>query len=413
MAEQEEVPPGETSTQALATLCDATRHLRRHGDIAVEPLLLSWRSLRPALHPRAEDDAVDVGFIRRALDVGGPSLLRSAAVIATPHDPRGRFLRRGTGVLGEALAWACGLSLEAKKFAHGLRPSADDLRPWFQTPSEARHAIDALLQGGSARTVRIAPLSSAAPALPKDRVIHIVAGAGAWRVVDLLSPYARRLREPLKKLGHSLSPSAEAPSDDDVYGGMRRLFHTVPVCLAERRSVEAARDGIIDDGAVAVIRMEAVADELVDRRVRAVAQGLKRSRAVIVALADPAALHTILRSELEVTSVQIVVEGSRAGRPAWLNDAATDTVVPITGSSGLDTLCSLSLPSLALAPREAATACIDEGAFRLLQEVFSVRAMGVSLPHATVRVVTDDDGAWSQAACEALASLPSQAPRGR
>jgi hypothetical protein len=441
----------DTSTDgqdALRLLARAHRALVEEGRVTTEGLLAAWRALDPMEHPKARADALDLDFIARARTLGGDALLGAARivveaalprtaprVIAVPGEPHAVRLRlRGDDdATGEAFALALGLSLEAAKLAHGLGAPPELLRARFATPNDARAALEALATGGAAREVLLA--AGAAGSSPRvdaaalsalvgadagaasERPVYILAGAGAHRAHDLLSPYARRLGDELRAL--SARPAAAAARDDEVYAHLEALLGDEAV-HAERREVEAA-DGFLPAGAgVVVVRCEVLADSEVDRRCRDAALRLKRARALLVlveARADTlaAALGAIGAS---CRAAAFVLEATAESAPAWVGEAAAGVVTPVTNALAVDEAPALlTLPAAGFVPaRRAHDGPVDVHGFGLVQAMQRAQMNGVisrTCKLALKTVPWGDVHGMTRACMDVLGRLgPSQA-RGR
>jgi hypothetical protein len=387
---------------ALRLLSRAARALVEEGRVSTEGLLAAYRALRPlgfaGEHDDAGADRLDVGFLLRCRSLGGDALLRARRIVVERALPRtGVTITRmdeepsavrwrgpaDDDASGEALALALGLSLEAAKLAHGLGAPADVLRAAFATPLDARAAVDALAEGGAAREIELvredaARVDGAAlAALVQDRPVYVVAGAGAHRVHDLVSPYTRRLREDLVKLGKDLG----APRDDEPYAALDVLLRDEHV-HAERRAVEAA-DGFVSAGpGVVVVRCEAFPDAEADRRCREALVQLKRARALLVLVeASGASLEQALQILGGSTrAVALLVEGTSECAPELVVEPAADHVAVVSNAlEGGGT--SVTLPSLAFLGEGDGRAA-DAQAFPLVQAVLRARAHEV-IPDTT------------------------------
>ncbi len=420
--------PSTDGQDALRLLARATRALVEEGRLSLEGLLPAYRALAPPTHAGARADAVDVDFIRRCRALGGDALLR-ARTIVVEEGPARSTLRvtaaaargasgdvafvapAGDAAPGDALLLALGLSLEAAKLAHGLKPPADALRASFATPNDARAAVAALEWGGAARELALAParprVDPRAVALHAgDRPVYVVCGAGALRVHDLLSPYARRLRAELGALGRSLRDAGGRADDDDVYAGAAALLADDEVC-AERLEAERG-EGFLPAGEGAlVIRCEAVPDD-VDRRCREAAVALKRARAAIVVV-EPSAASLAAALEgagASCRAVALIHEADRACVPRFVRECASGHVVLVENALQSEGTLT-TLPSLGLAAGDGDGAR-DAGAFFLVQAALQAQAGGALSGDARVALKTyaaGDVQGMSRACLDVLSRL--------
>lgn len=365
------------------------------GDVAA--LLPPLRALAPACAPLAGDDVVDVATVvdvlrRRPGLLDGDPADAVVAVTDDPVDPRGApiAVRAARAVVDAAI-----LALEAKKLAFGLTAPPAALKAAFTSPDEARATLLALR--GLEDRVAVASSCSTpgwAAGLPPDREVHVVAGAAARRVLDLLAPSVRRLRVELALAGRR----GAVIDDDDVYRGLVRLHAADPATVDERRARDA-EEGVVevDDGAGFVVDAMALVEDLVDRRARGLVLPLKKARVAIVGVVDADDLERVLRGladdGITVRSLQLLVtatvgderddDGDMVGAVV---DAGSGHVWP-----GATATATLSLPWLGLAPVGFA---VDEGAFTLLQ---AAAVAGLDGTLATTprlnRVVGDHSGA--------------------
>jgi hypothetical protein len=396
----------------LRAMADATAPLARAIDAVVAgadltppdvaTLLPGLRALGPAAAPLAGEDVVDVATVVDVLrrrpglldtdPADADGLVVSVAVDDDFVDPRGApiAVRAARAVVDAAV-----LALEAKKLAFGLTAPPAALKSAFVSPDEARATLLALR--GLDDRVAVASSSSSsgwAAALPPDREVHVVAGAAARRVLDLLAPSVRRLRVELALAGRR----GAVIDDDDVYRGLLRLHAADPATVDERRARDA-EEGVVevDDGAGFVVDATALLEDLVDRRARGLVLPLKKARVGIVGVVDPLDLGRVLRGLADdgvtVRSLQLLV-------PATVGDEHDDDVDTVgavvdAGSGhvwpGAAATATLSLPWLGLAPAGVAA---DEGAFTLLQAAAAAGLDGVLTTTPRLqRVVGDDSGA--------------------
>lgn len=427
--------PGQARADARRRLALAARVLADDGTAETAPLLGALRAARPNGHEGAGADQVDVEFLARMRALGGDALLAARAVRLVPAPWRApwRLLAHGDGALelhapprddlaGDALLLVTGLALEAAKLAHKLPAERAALRAAFTTPGEALDALDALRSGGGERLLERAPPgervdSAALTALVGDRPCWLVAGDGAARMHDILSPFARRLRGALTGVGERAAP--RAPRDDAVYAGIDALAAADPDALAERLEVERA-DALVPVGPGAiVVRCEALPDAEVDRRCREALQLLKRARALLV-LVEPCAttLAAVVAATATATrALAIVCVATTDVAPDTLVDAASEHVVPIDNALAetqrVRAAPLMTLPSLALATEERA---MDAGAFPLAQVALRARLEGTLADNArlAVRAVQKGDhGALSRACLELLARFAPRPTRPR
>lgn len=404
----------------LAAIAGAVAALLRGDDVAVDALLPAWRALAPACHPLACADVVDIAALTQVL-ARRPGLLvpgdACGVVEAKDVDPRGG--RRAAAVAG-ALADALVVALEARKLAFGMTAPKDALRAAFSDPDTARDALAAVRD----LAVTIAPSSSTSAPAPDStaeltaalraahdagRPVHLVVGAPVRRLLDVLSPYCRRLRVDLALAGRA--PSA-VPDDDDVYRGLDRLLAAAPDTVAERRRSDAD-EGFVDVDAGFVVDAARLVEDHVDRRARGLVTALKRARVVVVGVVDEGAVPAL---DVVPASTRVVAAGNgNASLGALLGallDVASGAVLPLArgNDDGDDHGCatSLSLPWRALAPA-ASGLVVDEGAFAAAQALWRRRIDDVRWPAPTV--VVDDDS--SRAALQALAAMvPAGTRRG-
>lgn len=431
--------PGQARTEARVRLARAARALDDDGAAETAPLLPALRTVRPSGHEGAGADQVDVPFVARMRALGGGALLaaRALRVLPAPWRAPWRFSSCADGTVelhapprddlaGDALLVLTGLALEAAKLAHGLPADPAAVRAAFPTPTAARDALAALQTGGSARVVELASDAArldraALRALVGDRPCFVVAGDGAARMHDLLSPFARRMRAALTAAGERASP--RPARDDAVYAGIDALAAADPLAFAERLEVERA-DAVVPIGAGAVaVRCEALPDAEVDRRAREAVAQLKRARALVV-LVEPcrATLAAVLATSAgaganATRAVAIVTNGTCDAAPDALVDVASGHVAPLDNAlvpASRSHASSLwSLPSLALATEEHPC---DAGAFALAQAVLRARIDGTLAQSArlAVRAVPHgDQGALSGACLELLARFAPRQARAR
>lgn len=424
--------PGQDRADARRLLARAARALAEDGALSTEGLLPALRAAAPGAHPGAPEDSVDVGFVARARALGGDALLGASAVRVEPARWRAPWQPRpgadralvlsappSESLAGDGLLLLAGLALESAKRAHRLPASPDALRASFATPAAAQAALAALSAGGDTRRLELAPTGprvdvAALGALADRRACYVVAGEGAARAHDLLSPFARRLRPRLVELAEG--EALVAPREDKPYVGLGALFAAEPTLLDERLEVERA-DGLCPVGAGAVaVSCDALSEGEVDPRLREHAALLKRARALVV-LVEPWApsLSAVLHALGEHTrAVAVLGVGTQACTPAAVIDAATGHLAPVDNAlpDALGTLTSP--PSLALAE---ASEPADAASFALLQAVFSARARGALDARARLAVRSvpaGDAGALSSSALDLLARFaPRSAAPGR
>jgi hypothetical protein len=398
------------TADAIAPLVRATDAVAAGADLAaadVSSLLPALRASAGRSAPLAGADVVDVvtvvGILQRR-----PGLLdgdgTDPVVIDVDEDlvdPRGapRAVRAARAVVDAAV-----LALEAKKLAFGLVAPPAALKASFASPDEARATLLSL-RALEDRLV-VAASSVAAPswaaAMPPDREVHVVAGAGARRVLDVLAPSVRRLRVELALAGRR----GAVVDDDDVYRGLQRLHGADPATVAERRAADADEGVVeVDDGAGFVVDATALVEDLVDRRARGLVLPLKKARVGIVGVVDPADLGRVLGRLAEdgvvVRSLQLLVPatiadddtshegGADADGPGAVVDAASGHIWP-----GARASATLSVPWLGLATDGVA---VDEGAFTLLQAA-AAASLEVGLPPPRLLRVVGDDSVASLAA---------------
>jgi hypothetical protein len=417
---------------ALRLLARAARALVEEGSLSTEGLLPAWRILSPQFHPGARHDVVDVATVARCRALGGDALLRAETLAVRPASARaplrvvdGALASARDSAAGDALALALALSLETAKLSHGLPVPDDALRAAFATPAEAQRALHALRSGGVARNVDALPfLESAAAridpdrltALAADRPCYVVVGAGARRIHDLLSPFARRLRAELTALG-----GAPGARGDESYAGIAALYAADDARSGgvddERSTVEASEGfSAAGDGALAVL-CEKLAEGEADARVRDATTSLKRARALLVLVEERASsLRAVLDAVGASTrAVLCVVEASDEATPSFVLENASDHVAAVTNAlSDDETTTSLTLPSFAF--HSASThGLVDDALFPLAQQILHARARGVLSGDAKVglkTVRTGDVSKLSLCCIELLGRLgPSKVTR--
>lgn len=425
---------------ALRLLARAHRALVDEGFVTTEGLLPAWRALQPAAHPGAGHDAVDVAFLGRVRARFGPGALQASRIVVGGGPRRGQprasaSLESGAlhieapssaAARGELLGLALGLALEGAKVRHGLTASPEALRAVFASPAEARATLDAL---ASCRDVleleeaaRTNSTSSSAfldaptvdtatlQGLARDRPVYVVTGVGAHRIHDLLSPFARRLREVLMPLGQVLGAPAgeEAHAAIDLISGEAGIHQ-------ERHAVESA-DGFTALGAdVIAVRCDAIAESEADRRCRDAVQQLKRARALLVLVAPhgPTVLAVLSALSGACRLVAVLEEGTASCTPAFVEDAATGHILPIDNAfNGHDVL--VTIPALGFAPHREGPA-MDAGVFPIVAAVLRARAHhAVGDVRLAVRATASGDSAALTSACvETLSRLAPASPRGR
>ncbi|MDP2341148.1 MAG: hypothetical protein Q8O67_09330 [Deltaproteobacteria bacterium] len=380
-----------TEGQALlAPICRAVDALHEGDAVDVEGLLWAWRRLAPRCHPGAASDVVDVASLvevlrRRAL--GDP-------ILAVDDDPRGSPRRQQ---LARALADACVLALERQKLKHGMTASSSSLQACFASPEDARATLQALADSEPVVVDAgvFEPPEAPVPLLAaiSGKELHVVAGGGARRLHDVLSPYVRRLRVELALLGRN----GAVVDDDDVYRGLELLNAREPRCVAERRAAEP-----FDDAGFFAIDTARVPEEGVDRRARALIGPLKKANITVVGVVDVLLLPCLLA--LRPASVQVLAS-STAGpaRPRALLEGARGAVWPTAVSSGGhdgDGSCSISVPWLGLLPVNVDG---DEDAFWGCNLVARARVDDEHVPAPVVGLVSDSQR--SAGALEALAAI--------
>jgi len=404
---------------AIAPLVRATDAVAAGADLAADDvagLLPALRASAGRSAPLAGADVIDVATIVEILRrrPGLPAVGAAGPVVIDvdddPVDPRGApaAVRAARAVVDAAV-----LALEAKKLAFGLVAPAAALKAGFASPDEARATL-VWLRDLEDRVV-VAASSLAAPswaaAMPPDREVHVVAGAGARRVLDVLAPSVRRLRVELALAGRR----GAVVDDDDVYRGLVRLHGADPATVAERRAADAGEGVVeVEDGAGFVVDATALAEDLVDRRARGLVLPLKKARVGVVGVVDPADLARVLAGLAEdgvvVRSLQLLVPatiadddtsrdgGADIGSGAVV-DAASGHLWPGTSASA-----TLSLPWLGLAPDGVA---VDEGAFTLLQAAAAAGLDG-GLPSPQLLRVVGDDSVASLAALARMVQVKAR-----
>jgi hypothetical protein len=293
--------------------------------------------------------------------------------------------------LARALADACVLALERQKLKHGMTASSSSLQACFASIADARQTLSAVaespavvVEGGA-----LAPAEASAPLLGaiSGKELHVVAGGGARRLQDLLSPYVRKLRVDLALLGRQ----GAVVDDDDVYRGLERLNAREPGCVAERRAQEP-----FDDGGFFAIDTTRLTEESVDRRVRGLIAPLKKGNVVVVGVVDVLLLPALLA--LGPASVQVLAASTAAGRPRALLDGAHGSVLA-TGLEA-DGACSISVPWLGLLPADVDG---DEDAFVGCTVVLRAGVDDDSVPGPILGLASEQQR--SAGALKALASI--------
>jgi hypothetical protein len=386
--------------------------------VDIDALLPAWRALVPACHPGASADVIDVASLADVL-TRRPTLLSTGVVDVVDADPRGGDRRTA---VARAVADALIVRLEGAKIAHGLPAPAAALRQAFLDPDTARDALAAVRD---LEQIAVGPLPAldddarqrlceaiAAVALPA-RPVHVLLGPAVRRVLDLLSPYCRRLRVDLALAGRA---PGGIPDDDDVYCGLDRLLAAAPETVAERRMADDA-EGFVDGDAGFVVDAALLVEDHVDRRARGLVAPLKGSRAVVVGLVDPGALAAL---DIAPASLTALARGGDDGVELVV-DAATGHALPLPhalrGVEHDGRGASLSVPWRGLTPgvivHKAAgdgDVRVDEGAFALLQAAWRRRVVDARWPPPRLSFC----GQHSAAALAVLAALvPATAERRR
>lgn len=425
---------------SLRMLARAARTLVEEGRVSTEGLLPAYRALAPLGsrfgHTHVAADVLDVAFLGRCHLLGGDALLAAATVHVCAAPPRAHprvvnaggvvsFAAAGDHASGDALALALGLSLEAAKLAHGLPAPTDLLRVTFAQPGDAKRALDALRRGGAAREVDASAFLEAATArvdgrglaaLAHGRPVYVVVGAGGRRVLDLLSPFARRLRTELAALGAGHGGSRA----DDVYAGVLALC-AHDDGIDDERLLQEASVGVraLGPGATAV-SCELLVESQVDGRVRESALALKRARALVVCVEERAASLAAVLAAIGPAgrAIFIVVEGSGSAAPAFAGEMASAHVAVIDNALaavGESAKASLTLPSLAL-HSTATPGLVEDALFPLVQATLRARVLGVLPSSARLGVTTVPAGdvtSLSMCCIELLGTLgpPQREPR--
>jgi hypothetical protein len=396
----------------LAPVASAVTALLQGHDVDVDALLPAWRALAPACHPLANADVVDVAALtavlarRPGLLGGGDDVGDGRGVVdVVDDDPRGG---RPAAAVARALADALTVTLESRKIGFGMAAPPAALREAFSDPATARDVLSAVrdLAGVTIATTTssqesaTAALTAALSATASPgRPVHIVAGAGVRRILDVLSPYCRRLRVDLALAGRA--PGAVA-DDDDAYRGLDRLVRAAAGTVTERRAADAD-EGFVDTNAGFVIDAARLVEDHVDRRARGLVAALKRARVVVVGVVDEAACAAL---DVVPASTRVLAAGTADGALFALLDAATGAVLPLLDvDHDADVTTSLSLPWRGLAPA-AVQIGVDEGAYAAAQALWRRRLDDPRWPLPAV-VVADDA---SRAALQALASMVPATP---
>lgn len=379
----------------LAPLCRAVDALYEGSPVDVDGLLLAWRRLAPRCHPQAAADVVDVDAVVDVLRRRPDALI--APLVPIDADPRGSPVRLQ---MARCLADACILGLERAKLRHGLTASSSSLQAAFASPTAARDTLQALSEHPGATILKVAPhactttswaegLHARLPQGKQAAQLHMVAGVGARRLFDLISPYARRLRVELALLGRV----AGVVDDDDVYRGLQCLNEREPRCVLERRSHSQEP---ADDGAVFVIDFARVTEGQVDRRVRALVAPLQKANVVIVGVVDVALLGGPLPGPLSSLQLLSSTTASQGFQPRLLLAGASGCVLPSNGSDSP----SVSVPWRGLLPAGVEG---DEDAFFGSNLLWRAQVDDVNVPAPVVRLLAD--GQHSVAALNALAAM--------
>lgn len=356
------------------------------GAYDVGPLLWHWRQLRPRAHPGGKDDAVDVAAL---VDVLGrrPDAL-TAPLLAIDDDPRGRPLRQQ---LSRALADACILGLEQQKLRHGLTVPAATLKQFFASPDVARDTLVAV-RDAAVPAVAVGSVVVSGKDVPAGA--HVVAGAVARRLQDLLSPYVRRLRVDLALLGRDGPADKARVDDDDVYRGLARLNARAPACVDERRGHD---DEFGDDGRVFVVDCARLKEDEVDRRARSLIAPLRKAGVVIVGVVDVAVLSACLR---QPRSVQLLCPASQTLRPRVVVDGAGFAFF----AGGADDAVGEAGDGACLSVVDNAFVSVDDDCVSAVDVACAAAAVARAFgPAPTIRLAAPKDE--SAVALEALAAM--------
>lgn len=418
---------------ALRTLARAARALLEEGRVSTDGLLPSYRALAPLVegHAHAGADVVDAAFLAHCRALGGDALLASPSLLVGPAAPRAParvlpgapapwFVAAGEHACGDALALALGLSLEAAKLAHGLRALPEALRAAFATPADAQQALEALARGGAERDIDATAFLASASArvdqdrltvLASDRSVYVVVGAGGRRVLDLLSPFARRLRAELAALGAGHGGQRA----DDVYAGIDTLCAKDDAIDEERHAHEAAHGLQALGAGASALQCELLSESDVDGRVRQAAASLKKGRALVVCVEERASSLAAVLAAVRASSdavcraVLVVVEASGTAVPSLVGELASGHVAALDNAlakAGDPATATLTLPSRTL--RGTTTGIVDETVFPLLQAALRARVDGALPPPARLGVQTvcsGDVSALSLCCIDLLARL--------
>ncbi len=394
--------------RALADVSAAVRRFSTGGAVEageIAALLPAWRVLQPRSHAGAGDDALDLVTVARVTSL---QIWRQSHAVCQSAGLRGALRMRSdvhdTIMMphaADALAALLCAALEQAKRAHGFAAAREALPRAFDTPAAAQLALAALddaVARDQQRSLAIAPPTLAWPSFGALTPTYLVVGAGAVRMHDVLSPYARRLGPRLMGLARTQAGVGGARGGDDLaYAAIEVLHATHPDTLVERLSAEAG-DGFYADDVGIIVDCQALPPTGADGRAAAHLERLRRARARVVLL--PNGQHVQQALDHIAPALQAVVVLSTATSdvvPAFVADAATGVTLPVANalSGARDTLHSVD--AIALAPNDCAAvlglSAVDADAFGTVSALFRAHSGGSCDAPIAVRAMRHVDTA--------------------
>ncbi len=336
-------PFGDRSLPAPSPLALAVDALVAGHDVDVLGVLPSLRAQALLVYAGAAADSVDVAAIVDVLRRRPRFLDQDVAIGADDPVVNALVDARGVGAAdraARALVDAAVLALEGQKLRHGFVAPSSSLKAHFASPDEAKAILNLVAEQADQLQVTPPALSSwRPPPLPTDRVVHVVVGGGARRVLDLLSPSVRRLKVELSLVGRGPRGAHAVGDDDDVYRGLALLHNDDVKSVVERRGADADEGCVeADDGAGFVVDVARLHEELVDRRARSLIMPLKKARAVVIGVVDVTAVGAVCEALLEagvsVGSVQSLISATPLGGDDDDNDDSHDNDDPSIVDAG-------------------------------------------------------------------------------
>lgn len=409
--------------RAQQELARAAIQLAEHKRLSLAPLLDAYRRLAPEAHAGANQPLPDLTFLQHVHAFSNlPIAGAKHWLLATQH-PRTETLfheTKSTGVLqidcagslsalADLMTLALGVCLEAQKIRALLRAVdlEKDASAWLCGALQCEAETLSAALGSSLKTdindnelisrwveqgdeLTLHHLSPSLPSAPPHRApvpesvfegnsagpLFIVAGA-TERIHDLLSPYVRRLHDPLQRL-------AAHSGQDAPYIALSLLNQAEPQAHPERLALETD-DGFVPTEIGLSVSCHALVTTLVDERARRAAQKLKQSQSRIV-LCDQSAEHLASALSLwgkEAHALVLLNEGFHAqpsfAFPAMLEDVASGHLLPLQNQwpdqpAENHIEASESVPSLGLASN--ASSCTDTSLYALANECFRARKHG-------------------------------------